>query len=289
MILVTGASGSVGTYVLNSLVKNKIKAVGVYNSVQLSEKCSFKEQLDLNTNNINSIFEKYNISGVIHCAAIKNIQKIANNSCNSFQLNVQVPPKIAEICFDKSIPYIFVSTDAVFDGKNSPYSETSHGSPISLYGEQKLCAESLVRSANCDAIICRLSKVFGVHIHDSILLHILTKIRNNEPLRLFYDVFRTPISGISAADGLLWCLNNVSGTIHLGGPERISWYEYGIRVARILGCSAKGIIPISGRHAKYAINRPVDVSLNSNLLGTLGYKMPELSRQIKDELLLINS
>ena len=64
---------------------------------------------------------------------IKNWQNLINN------LAVE---NLANICFEKSIQLIHISTDYVFDGKkNTPYNENDRTNPINYYGYSKLEGE----------------------------------------------------------------------------------------------------------------------------------------------------
>ena len=61
------------------------------------------------------------------------------------------------------------------------------------------------------------------------------------PLRLFTDQYRTPgrprVGG--ARDRVRCCGGTLRGLFHLGGPERLSRYELGLRVAALLGLDAR--------------------------------------------------
>jgi dTDP-4-dehydrorhamnose reductase len=54
-----------------------------------------------------------------------------------------------------------------------------------------------------------------------------------------------------------------SGRYHLGGRERVSRYELGLRVARGLGLREDLIEPVTQAEAPLAAPRPADVSLDS--------------------------
>ena len=61
-------------------------------------------------------------------------------------------------------------------------------------------------------------------------------------LRLYTDQYRTPVDPESVADAIHRLLErSVAGRLHLGGPERLSRYDLGRRVARVLGLPAHAI------------------------------------------------
>ena len=85
-----------------------------------------------------------------------------------------------------------------------------------------------------------------------------------EASRLFTDEHRTPVDPESVADAVVRLLDgSFAGRFHLGGPERVSRYELGLRVARWLGLPDAGIV--ASRQADHAgkDRRAADVSLDS--------------------------
>jgi len=50
------------------------------------------------------------------------------------------------------VPLLYISTDYVFDGDNSPYKETDNPTPINEYGRLKLLGEKAVLSTNLSKI-----------------------------------------------------------------------------------------------------------------------------------------
>ena len=134
-----------------------------------------------------------------------------------------------------SIPYVFTSTDLVFDGLNPPYKETDPVSPVNLYGEQKVMAERGILVRYPVAAICRMPLMFGVATPPatSFMQPFMQTLREGKELSLFTDEFRTPVSGKTAAQGLLLALA-ISGIIHLGGKERVSRYDFGRLLIEVL-------------------------------------------------------
>lgn len=50
------------------------------------------------------------------------------------------------------MPLLYISTDYVFNGDESPYKETDEPSPINEYGRLKLLGEKAVLAANLSMI-----------------------------------------------------------------------------------------------------------------------------------------
>ena len=91
-------------------------------------------------------------------------------------------------------------------------------------------------------------------------------LRHQQPCDLFVDEWRTPLWTSDAAQAVLdIACSDYQGTIHLGGPERLSRFEWGRRVAATLGFNPDIISPVSRVSVPAAEPRPRDVSLDSSL------------------------
>jgi dTDP-4-dehydrorhamnose reductase len=177
------------------------------------------------------------------------------------------------MCSDLQIPCAFTSSDLVFDGTSPPYDENRAPSPISVYGEQKVAAEAGMRERHDKAVICRMPLMYGDAPPQatSFMQPIIASILAGKEAELFSDVFRTPVSGAAAALGLLLALNHAPGILHLGGRERISRYDFGIKLARTLGRPSTRLTAILQKDVISGAPRPLDVSLDSSKAMALGY------------------
>ena len=200
----------------------------------------------------------------------------------SAQINVKASEILAQICAAAKIPFVFTSTDLVFDGTKPPYLETDSVSPINIYGEQKVAAERAILAAYPQATICRMPLMFGVApaAATSFIQPWLTALRADRSLQLFVDEFRTPVSAITAAHGLLLALQHGSELMHLGGRERISRYDFGCLLAEVFNLDSALLSPIYQRDLQMTAPRAADVSLDSNKAIGLGYNLPSLRNEL---------
>ncbi|MGG6237237.1 SDR family oxidoreductase [Nodosilinea sp. AN01ver1] len=209
---------------------------------------------------------------VIHTAALSQPNRCEQAPDLSYAINVEATRVLAQVCGARSIPFAFTSTDQVFDGQSPPYSETSPTSPISLYGRHKAEAEVLIQALHPTAVVCRMPLLYGPPspTAECFLQGFVRTLEAGQPLHLFTDEFRTPAYVEDAAVGLLLALET-TGLLHLGGPERISRYEFGLRMAEVFGLEKDLILPSKQADVVMPAARPPDVSSNSDRAFALGY------------------
>ena len=87
-------------------------------------------------------FQKDKPQLIIHCAAVSTLAAAQANPDLARRVNVDVTALLAGLAAD--IPFVFFSSDLVFDGRKGNYVETDAVNPIHVYGETKLAAEQIV-------------------------------------------------------------------------------------------------------------------------------------------------
>lgn len=195
------------------------------------------------------------------------------NPEKSRKINVDTAVNLAGLCADQSIPYLFTSTDLVFDGLNPPYREEDPVSPVNTYAEQKALAEEGILRRYPDAVVCRMPLMFGDPgpAGESFIQPMLHAMQKGRELQLFVDEYRTPVSGRDAAHGIFLSLERIGGIIHLGGPERISRYDFGRLLARVFHFSEAQCVPCLQKDVPMPAPRSKDVSLDSSRAFALGF------------------
>ena len=282
-LLITGASGFLG-WNLCQTANLDWQVFGTTFSHPVRLNNAINQKIDLRDSSaIKTLFDQIQPDAVIHTVAVKDPTLRQDHSNETHQINVDASVNLADLCADRQIPYVFTSTDMVFDGTCAPYSETSPVSPISIYGEQKALAEELILARYPQAAICRLPLMFGDPgpVAQSFLQPLINHLKSGPTVNLFTDEYRTPISGKVAAKGLLIALENAQGILHLGGSERISRYELGLLVVETFDLNHAHINACLQLDFVATSPRPPDLSLDSTKANQLGFVPPSLKQQIK--------
>lgn len=289
-LLITGASGFLG-YNVCQYTKANWQVYGTYyrNKTNI-DKVNYVKGDVTNIKELQTVFNEIKPDAVIHLAAASKPNYCQNNPEDAYKINVTASVNIAQLCANLNIPCVFTSTDLVFNGLKSPYKETDPVSPISYYGEQKVKAEEKMLAIYPKIVICRMPLMFGLPSPHaaSFIQFFLDTFRQGKELSLFTDEYRTPVSGLTAAKGLLLALEKGEGEIlHLGGIERISRYQFGHLMAEIFDFSPELITPCLQQDVPMSAPRSPDTALDSSKAFKLGYQplsLREELKQLKDQL-----
>jgi dTDP-4-dehydrorhamnose reductase len=282
-LLVTGASGFLG-WNLCHVAKQEWDVYGTYFSTPGEIPGVTMLKVDLRDfQEIKRIFRELQPATVIHTAAQSSPNFCQSHPKESHLINVIASCNIAGLSADYSIPCVFTSTDLVFNGLNPPYRETDPVCPINYYGEQKVMAEEGMLERYPMTAVCRMPLMFGVAPPSatSFMQPFIKTLKEGQELSLFTDEFRTPVSGKTAASGLLLALEKVNGLIHLGGKERVSRYDFGRALVEVLQLPSAGLKACRQKDVKMAAPRSSDVSLDSSMAFTLGYTPLSLREELE--------
>ncbi|MBX3170406.1 MAG: sugar nucleotide-binding protein [Candidatus Eremiobacteraeota bacterium] len=218
-ILVTGASGKLGCYLM--------KAQGV-------EGCS-RRSFDLTDPAWEGYLDKIGPQAVVHSAALSAIPDCLSRPEQADLVNHQASARLGRWCLQRGVRLVYVSTDMVFDGESAPYDETSLALPLSEYGRSKLRGEQAVLEQG--HLVARVALMVGPALGSgqSYYDQLVVNLRAGRPVSLFQDEWRGMISYADAAEALLrLAAGSGTGVVHLAGP-RLSRYEMGRLLAAQLG------------------------------------------------------
>jgi dTDP-4-dehydrorhamnose reductase len=202
---------------------------------------------------------------VVHSAAVPDPEACERDPARAEACNAEAPARLARLCRARGVRLIALSTDLVFAGDRPFQTEDDPPEPIQAYGRTKLAGETAVLAEDPGGVVLRLPLMYGRGHgpRPTASEAIAWALGAGRPLRLFHDQIRTPLDAGSVADAIVRVLARAhAGRFHLGGPERLSRYELGLRVAALLGLPPSLITPVRQGDLPQA-PRPADVSLDS--------------------------
>ena len=264
-VLITGAGGLLGGRLVELLARSFDVLAAWKTSPPPPEVASVRVDL-LVEDSLVQVVRGSALDAVVHCAALADADRCEQDPDLAGRLNSDLPRSIARLCHAHRLRLVALSTDLVFDGLRAPYVEEAKPAPVLAYGRTKLSGEEAILAEHPAAAVARVALVAGrghgprATATESIAWH----LRAGRPVRLFSDQRRTPVDSESVADAVARLLVGAqAGRFHLGGAERLSRLEVGLRVARLLRLPEEGILPVRQADQPIGVPRPADVSLAS--------------------------
>lgn len=284
-LLVTGASGLLGLNL--SLVASEAGAdvIGLVHSRLLQGVPFTVQQIDLlRTRKALVDMLALNPEAIVHCAALADLNVAEQNPDLAYHLNAEVPGILAGAAADWGIPFVHISTDAVFDGSKGNYHETDAPNPLSVYAKSKLLGEQAVVQANPDALILRVV-FYGWSLSGkrSLSEFFFSHLQAGESIQGFTDTFFCPLYVHDLADIIMEMLEQgLNGIYHVVSREHISKYDFGVRIADKFGFDSALIKPVQMGTLKRDAPRSLDLTLSpEKAQNALGHALPSIDEGIE--------
>lgn len=168
---------------------------------------------------------------------------------------------VAEAATAVGARLLHLSSDVLLDGEHAPYDESAVPAPIHPYGAAKAAAEAAVQQAAPTAVLVRTSLISRLEPPDPVSAWIERSLRAGEPVTLFTDEIRCPVWASDLAAALIeLAALPYSGVLNIAGPQALSRYEMGQRLAARLALPATALRSGSSLHS--GLNRPRNCTLH---------------------------
>lgn len=186
-MMVVGATGLIGQSIYRLAKANHIRVNGTSASARMSW-VLFRLEKDSATGLVHEYLQGRN-SCLVLAGAITNINRCCQERDLSHAVNVEGTLRLIDACCNTGVKVVFLSSDAVFDGKKGGYGEADSANPLCVYGSQKREVEEACLRDYPEVLIYRLSKQVS---------------SSTERGNLFADLYRQYQSGeeIRCIDGL---------------------------------------------------------------------------------------
>jgi dTDP-4-dehydrorhamnose reductase len=271
-LLVLGGSGLVGSTIVD-YAKNDYDTIFSYNSnkINISNTKSFQIDLLNDHTKIETIIENYKPNVIINTIAHSNVDLCEEDHFIADKLHIDITKKIAKICANINSKLIFLSTDAVFEGKlNKQYVENDITNPINYYGKTKLKSEKIVLDASSNNVVLRTAVIYGAHKKSRFTNWILDYLKDGKYVDPFSDQFNTPTLVDDLVKAILRIIeNNISGLYHAAGKTCMNRYEFAKLLAKKFSLDETLIHPVTKLEKKQYAPRPISTCLNSAKLENL--------------------
>ena len=285
MILVTGASGLLGSNFVRAARNSNRSVMGTYYRHPFQLHGIELIQADLtNRAEVRKLFECYRPDWVVHCAALTNVDWCERHPDETRFVNVEMPRFLAAESKKSDAPFVYISTDSVFDGNRGNYSEENSPAPVNVYGKTKLAGETSVLHEYEHSLVVR-TNIYGWNIQEkeSLSEWILNRLESGRHVPGFYDVVFTPILVNDLSEIVLKMMDRkLSGLYHVAGAQALSKHEFALEIAEIFGLEKNLVQRGSIADAKLNAWRPKNTSLNtSKIRMVLGTELPNVKQGLE--------
>lgn len=199
------------------------------------------DQLDItDRRSITSYFKKHKFKSIVHLAAFTSPPRVDNDPLHALTTNIVGTANIVEACMVHAKKIIYISTDYVFKGDGTKYSEDDAVYPVNKYAWSKLGGECAVRLYD-NHLIIRTS--FG-----PTPFPYKQAFKDQWTSRESVHIIAEKIKKLIIAQAI--------GTYHVGGTRR-TVLDYAVSLT-----GDSNITPISIKNVNFRV--PKDTSLNTN-------------------------
>ncbi|KAB2878885.1 SDR family oxidoreductase [bacterium] len=271
ILLITGGTGNLGSHLVRIALKSgKWDEVhSTYHALNPNFHKIFWHFTDAR-NSILPMLTRINPTCIIHTMALSSPDECEKRKLDAWQINVKATGEIITYANLNAVRFVYTSTDLVFDGEKGDYSEEDKTCPVNFYGDTKLEVENdiLEKFTTANYVTARLGLLYGFNLNQRLNFFdtLYNGLRNQDSVTLFKDQFRSMMNISNAAECLMELASNTyQGMIHLAGPERISRYDFGLRLAHHLKLPDAAIVGIKTEEMQSLSKRPKDVSMNISL------------------------
>jgi UDP-glucose 4-epimerase len=201
-ILITGCAGLLGSNFSRYLLSKGYIVIGIDNFfggykdfLPTNENFKFYE-LNLETSDLNEIFNNHNIDCVFHFAAYAAEGLSPFIRKFNYTNNVISSVNLINHCIQQDIKIVFTSSMAVYGNQIPPFNENMVPSPIDPYGIAKFSIEQDIISANnqfgLKYNIIRPHNVLGIYQNSwdryrNVIGIFIRRVLNNEPILIYGD------------------------------------------------------------------------------------------------------
>lgn len=264
-VLITGGSGLLALNWACAMRDRWNVVLGTHqHSVRLAHTNSYQLDLD-DPAQLAQQFAQLAPDLVVHTAGLTSVDRCEEDRQLARQVNAEIARNVAHAAANRDIRLIHVSTDQLYAGDRSYYSESDRPEPLNEYGRTKALAEEWVLAANPNSLIVRTNFFCWGHAsRQSFSDWLIYSFRGGNALTLFDDVYFTPI----LADTLALASHElveqgVSGIVNIVGDPRVSKYEFALLLCEEFRLSPALILRGQLAHAHLAARRPLDMSLDN--------------------------
>lgn len=218
----------------------------------------------LDQSRLADLFATHRFDAVVHAAGMASVDEVERRPEEAWRSNVVGTQHIVDLVRKADCRLVYISSNAVFDGRHAPYRETDDTNPVNAYGRIKVECETLVRRACPEAAIVRPILMYGWHRPEgraNPATWLIDRLTRGEPTHLVTDVYENPLWSLHCGE-VIWRVIRLGkgGLFHVAGRDVVNRYELGRLVAEVFGLDASLLHPVDSSFFPSIAPRPKNTS-----------------------------
>jgi dTDP-4-dehydrorhamnose reductase len=269
-VTIFGATGMLGKALVRLWTNDEVTALG-------------SSHADIRSpDQVDRVVAESNPEWIVLSAAYTDVDGCEINPTLAAAVNTQGAVNVAKASANSHAKLLFISTDYVFDGKNTtPYEANDPRRPINAYGKSKADAEQKILALLPDACVVRTSWLFGPGgkcFPDTIL-----KLAATRPqVEVVNDQRGCPTYTFDLAEAIIkLCHADAKGIVHGTNRGVCTWYDFAAETLRQAGSSTTVRPTTSDKFVRPA-PRPSYSVLSDTSLTAYGIKMRDWQDTLPD-------
>ena len=210
-----------------------------------------------------SLLDPHSLDAIYCIGGMTDVEACEEQPDLAHRVNSRGPAALAAYAHTLQIPFVYLSTEYIFDGHSGPYQEDDEPNPINVYGRSKLAGERAVLNSHPTALVLRTTVVYGPDPRRrNFLYSLLSALRAERTFRVPADQISTPTynQDLARVAGEL-VGRRAEGVLHVCGPELLSRYDFAHAAASALGLDVRLLEAVSTARLGQRAARPLSAGL----------------------------
>lgn len=267
-VLITGISGMLGKAVYAHFKHNESYAIhGVSRQTGYELDDVVMHHGDLTSETFMESLQSLSFDAVIHCSAEVNVNLCETDKVLAFQSNVKSTENVVKLVNARC--YVYVSTDAVFDGQVGDYAETSVVNPLNYYAETKLLGEEAVKTSTDNYYILR-TNIYGFNqpMKKSLFEWGYTELQAGNTINGFDNMFFNPmyVGQLAAFMAKLISSDIPYGTYNVAADEKLSKYDFLMKIVETFGFQTTQVNKVYFDPKEFVAPRALNTTLKNDTI-----------------------
>ena len=259
--LIIGGSSKIGQYIYDR------KYIKTYNNNKFKNFIKF----DFSITKLTKIIKKHKIEGIIYLAGITKLDDCAKNKRLSNKININYPKKIIKFLKHQNIYFLYVSSDAVYNGNSPNHKENEILKPNTIYGKQKKIIEQYIVKKLKKYSILRISRViFDKKNYQDIIQEFLEIAKDSKEFSAATDQYFNP-TFIQELDKVFkfFLQNEIIGIYNFCSKKRFSRFSFMSLLKKNYKNTTVKLNQTKLKNLKFLDNRPSDTSMSTSKINKI--------------------